>query len=52
MLINWIVTQANGGSKAALSNLRGGPVKGFVWPSLGFHYSKSVLYSDNLSLLW
>jgi len=26
------------------------PVEGLVWPSLGFHYSKSILHIDNLSL--
>ena len=28
------------------------PVKGFVQSSLGFHCSKSILYTDNLSLFW
>jgi len=27
-----------------------GPVEGLVWPSLGFHCSKSILHIDNLSL--
>jgi len=27
-----------------------GPVEGFVRPNLGCRYSKSILYSDNLSL--
>jgi len=26
--------------------------EGFVQPSLGFQCSKSILYTDNLSLLW
>jgi len=39
--------------KSAMSNLRAacGPVEGFVWPSLGFPCSKSILHSHNLSLL-
>jgi len=34
--------------RTVMSNLRAGcsPVEGFVWPSFGFHYSKSILYSD------
>jgi len=28
------------------------PVEGFVRPSLGFVYSKSILYTDDLSLFW
>jgi len=29
-----------------------GPVEGFVWPSLHFCYSKSILHTDNLSWFW
>jgi len=29
-----------------------GPVVGFVQPSLGFHWSINILYTDNLSFLW
>jgi len=38
-------------SKEAMSNPQAActPVEGFVWPSLGFHCSKSILDIDNLS---
>jgi len=29
-----------------------GPFEDFVRPSLGFHYSKTILPADNLSLFW
>jgi len=29
-----------------------GPFEGFVHPSLGLRQSKSILYTDNLSLIW
>ena len=29
-----------------------GPFEGFVQPSLGLRQSKSILYTDNLSLIW
>jgi len=29
-----------------------GPVEGFVRPSLGVRCSKSILHTDNLSLIW
>jgi len=29
-----------------------GPVESFVRPNVGFRCSKSILYSDNLSLFW
>jgi len=42
------------GSKPANSNPHPGwcPVEGFVRPSFGFCCSRSVLYTDNLSLFW
>jgi len=45
---------ARSGSEPAMSNpwAACGPVEGFVWPSLGFCCSKSILYTGNLSLLW
>jgi len=44
--------QAKVESTATMSNPRAafGPVESFVRPSLGFRCSKSILYSDKLSL--
>jgi len=44
--------QAKAESAATMSNPRAafGSAEGFVRPSLGFRCSKSILYSDNLSL--
>jgi len=41
-------------SMPAMSNPRPacGPFEDFARPSLGFHWSKTILPTDNLSLFW
>ena len=41
-------------SNPAMSNPQAAcdPVEGFLWPSLDFRYSKSIVHTDNLSLFW